>query len=507
MSLPPALPFGSPTAAIGMDEKDRGRARVLITIFSICAVGAGAFAALASQDVLPFVGGLLVIVLAAWAVPLPWTAVLLAAVLPFQLYLSAPGTFFTLRAALVLSIAIAARIAIAQRPSPGGGQPSSLVSQLTWLLPAALFLLVAVFAAFGAQDRYAAFKGIYDWLAVFITAFVFAQLRPRRATVRRILVAMIAAGVLQALLGLLQYMLGLDAVLGLLRLPASGLLYQPNLLRDRLNDLSFNWVTFDRALPFGTFINGIDYAVFLAATLSLIIALVITAERRPTVGSQRSWLALAASGLIIAIALLLTFKGSGALALLGGIAVIVVVSLPRLSRQTMFAALFVLAGALVLVLPFSDLLVQRALYLIQREQGLVGSVGRLAIWTSLLQFVPQRPLFGYGLNNWISLIEPQLTLHDGASTLVLSAPESAYVSTLVDTGLVGFVALASWLLGAVVTGYRYARRRGGMLYVGIVAALVALLAGNLTVSGLTTDQNGMLLGMLVGLIYGMERNE
>jgi len=40
-----------------------------------------------------------------------------------------------------------------------------------------------------------------------------------------------------------------------------------------------------------------------------------------------------------------------------------------------------------------------------------------------------------------------------------------------------------------------------MLYAGVLAAIVALLCGNLTVSALTTDQNGLLLGVLIGMVF------
>ncbi len=574
MSMVPSVSLGSPRRASVLNQNDRERERALILIFTIAAVGAGALAAIASFPVLAFAGGLLLIAVAAWALPLIWLGPVLGALIPFQFYLPVPATSFTLRAALVFLVAVAVRIVVDRPRSSVGGRRSSVV----WLLPAVLFLLAALVAAWGAQDYYAALKGIYDWLVVVLTAMVVAALAPSAVTVRRILSVLIVGGVAQALLGLLQYVLGLDTVLGLLRLPISGLFYQPNLLKDRLGDLSFNWVTFDRALPFGTFINGIDYAVFLAAILSLIIALVIAREQpsagaefggetaraarhceeprsgdeaipdmteiaspqklllatiapqvsaglvapsggvtnrrqiephQPSaVGGQRSLIAHAVGAVPIAIALLLTFKGSGLLALLGGMAAIALGSLSRLSRKTAAIGLVLVVGALAVALPFADLIGQRALFLVQREQGSLSAVGRLQIWAGLSQFVAQRPLFGYGLNNAIALIAPQWTLREGALGFVFSTPESAYVSALVETGLVGFVALAGWLLMAVANGYQRARAaRQAAPFVSMVAALLALVFGNLTVSGLTTDQNGMLLGMLVGLIYGSQNDD
>ncbi len=478
-----------------------------MVLFGAAALSAGALAALASVDFLMVVVILLVVILAAWVLPLPWATILLAALVPFQFYIPLPGSSFTIRVALVFAYALAARLLLDQLPSLVDSRRSADVHQLGWLLPFILFLLCALIAAFWAQDRYVAFKGIYEWLAVFVAAIVIAVQRPSRLTVRLLLIVLIAGGVLQALLGLVQYALSLDGVIGLLRFPASRLLYQPDLLDERLTDLSFNWLTPDRVLPFGTFINAIDYAVFLAAIVSLAVALIITPKQQSVVGGRCTYLALVLSAAVIAIALLLTLKGSGALALAGGIAAIALFYLPRLSRRIVVFGVFMLLFGVALAVPSSELVGQRVLFLIQREQGIFGTTGRLAIWSSLLQFTAQQPFFGYGLNNAIAFVEPQRTLRDGASGFLVATPESAYVSLLVETGIVGVIAVLAWLLSALTIGFRRAVAGVTPLYLGMVAALAALLAGNLTVSGFTTDQNGMLLGMLVGMIHGMGRDE
>jgi hypothetical protein len=66
-------------------------------------------------------------------------------------------------------------------------------------------------------------------------------------------------------------------------------------------------------------------------------------------------------------------------------------------------------------------------------------------------------------------------------------------------GIAGLTALLVLFAGTFARAIR--RARADPIYVGALAALVAFWVGNLTVAGFTTDQNGMLLGMLIGMIY------
>ena len=319
--------------------------------------------------------------------------------------------------------------------------------------------------------------------------------------------------------------------------------YQPNLLRERLAEFSFNWLAGNRVLPFGTFINGIDYALFLAAMVGLASAWLMQVaggrrqeagggeqaaggrwqeaggRRQAAGGEQNDCLPPTASRLLltaycllsialIGIALLLTYKGSGLLALAGAGAVLVWALgvtratasrlLPPASRFPPTAS-WLLAGVLLLGIVFFEPLVQRGAFLIQRESSASYETGRLEIWGQALAALPQRPFFGFGLNNAGQLIAPTQSLRGGTFIAVANAPESAYVATLVETGVIGFAALL-WFIGAVLVR-AYQRARASLLYAGVLAAIVALLCGNLTVNGLTTDQNGLLLGVLVGMVF------
>lgn len=486
----------------------------LVFFFALAAIAFGVFAAWGSSEWLAFVGVVIVVLIAAWTLPESFLTPILIGLVAAQFYFPVPGASANLRGALIFVAAVALRIALS-RP----------LRHRAWMLPAALFLLVAFVAALGAPDRYAAFKGIYEWGAVFLTAFVAGELIASRAALTRAVIALVAIGVVEALVGLAQAALGVDRVIAILRAPLNEIFFQPNLLRERLTDLSFNWILFDRILPFGNFINAVDYAVFLAAILVLALSFVIAghdtakqsslsdvgiashAERSASLRTlaMTPRIILLVGILAMSAALLLTFKGSGLLALAGGALMIALFflngtcRLPRLTPRTLVVGSVLALATLVFAAPFADLLVVRAAFLIQRETGAVTSVGRLAVWAQLIPFLTQRPFFGFGLNNAIPLIEPIPTLIGGAFAYTTPAPESSYVAMLIETGLLGFSALMSLFAVTLVQAWHNARKSKDAIHVGIIAAFVALLVGNLTVAGLTTDQNGMLFGLLLGI--------
>jgi O-antigen ligase len=472
-----------------LSPNDIARERAVIAVCAFVALCLGAVAVVASDQWATSLLIALVFFVAAMTLPLPSVALLTVALIPLQFYFplgaaqSARGAFiFVVTAALRLL----ARRAIAR----------DLWRWRAWMIPAALFVLAAFAAAYAAPDRYIALKGIYDWLPVFAAAFVIGEIVETEFLRRALVVLLIAAGVAEAMLGLAQYAAGLERVIAALQSPLSAIFFQPDLLRERLADLSFNWIVFDRALPFGTFINGIDYAIFLAAILPLSLAMLFAARDRAAT------IVLLACAFVIGGALLLTFKGSGVIALTGGALTLALLHIPRFSARTLALGSVALLAAILLAAPFLDAVVERAQFLIQREAGVLSATGRVAIWAQLLAFLPQRPLFGWGLNNAAHLVEPLPTLRAGAFAFNIPAAESAYVAALIETGISGFAALMIFAVVILLRAFRNARAANApAIHIGIVAAMVALLCGNLTVAGLTTDQNGLLLGVLIGMAF------
>jgi len=481
---------------------DATRERVVVLVCACAAMAWGVVAAAASGGL---VIALFIIALfgaLAFILPRAWLGVALVVLIPLQFYFPLTESFY-LRGALVFVAAAALRVlvtrlAVSRQPSAISGGRS-----FAWAIPAALFVIAATLAAFGAANRYAALKGIYDWLPIFAAAFVVGE-TTRGQWRARLPIVLVIVGVAEAMLGWVQTWFTPDQIAELLQGGASQWLYQPNLVRERLTDFSFNWVLGNRVLPFGTFINGIDYAIFLAAIAGLGIAL-LTADRsteyaiRNTLHVSRFAFYVLALALI-GLALLQTLKGSGLIALAGAGAVWVWVYGARLRAvQVSLVAMIGLGALLLLGAIFFEPLVQRGAFLLQSETGESYETGRLEIWGQLFAALPQRPLFGFGLNNAGQLIAPTQSLRGGAFIANTNSPESAYVATLVETGIVGFAFLA-WFIGAILAR-AFRRARDSTREVGVLAAIVALWCGNLTVSALTTDQNGLLLGVLIGMVF------
>ncbi len=477
---------------------DQARARVIVLACAAAALAFGGFAALGSEQWVATMLVALCFVVAAWCLPLSLVALALAALTPAQLYFAFAGTF-NLRGALLFVFAAALRVLVTQnwraRLRDGDWRTASIA--------AAIFLGAATSAAITAPNRYLALKGIYDWLPIFASAFVIGIVVRTPRLARQIVIVLIGAGVIEAWLGLAETALGLPRVLAALRSPFSELFFQPNLLRERIEQVAFNWIAFDRVLPFGTFINGIDFAIYMAALLALVIGLLV-GQTQPAKSKIRiaTFLTLAACAILFGGALLQTLKGSGLIALTGGLLALGGLSLPRWSPRTLALGVLVGVVALALAAPFYDAIATRVIFLIQRETGIVTTSGRAAIWAHLLGYVPARAWFGWGLNNTALLVEPLPSLMAGTFVFNTPTAESAYVAVLVETGVIGFVGLMTFLALALARAWRSARRAETPAWViGVGAAIVALLCGSLTVVGLVTEQNGMLLGLLIGLIF------
>jgi large-conductance mechanosensitive channel len=487
-----------------LSETPRERAIGLVCAGTAVAFGAlsalGADQAIATTLVVGAFG------VAALILPLSWVALGLAALIPLQIYFPFAGAL-NLRGALVFSSAAALRVFVTLLARSSRQSMLGSLRSLPWLIPAALFVFAALAAVPTALNRYEALKGIYLWLPVFAVAFVFGEIVRSEWLVERIIVALIAAGVGEAALGSIQTLLDAPRVIGILQLPISSLVYQPNLLRDRLADLSFNWLFNQRVLAFGTFINNIDYAIFLAAILTLVLAQLLgespTTTARSTPYAIRHTLVLAVCAIVLAVALMQTIKWSGILALAGGVGTIVLLSSRRLSSRLVWLGALGGAAALAIAALFSGDIASRVLFLVQREGGAFSTAGRVTTWLHLLGFLAQRPLFGFGLNNAPFLLDASPSLSGGAFVLNLSGPESAYVAILAETGIAGFAMLAVFFAVILTRAYRNLQStQWTARAIGLGSAVVAILFGNLTVVGLTTDQNGMLLGALIGLIFG-----
>ena len=106
------------------------------------------------------------------------------------------------------------------------------------------------------------------------------------------------------------------------------------------------------------------------------------------------------------------------------------------------------------------------------------------------------------MNNATFLVDPAPVLIGGTFHFKSTPPESAYIALLVETGIVGFAISAGFLIVVLARAYHNVRAAiAPAAPIGILAGLAAILLGNLTVVGLTSDQPGMLFGALIGMAF------
>jgi exopolysaccharide production protein ExoQ len=90
----------------------------------------------------------------------------------------------------------------------------------------------------------------------------------------------------------------------------------------------------------------------------------------------------------------------------------------------------------------------RALFLVERTEGVGMLTGRPDLWAILMEYARERPIGGYGYG---AFFDPERGLDMAAriGTWAFGGPHSVYLGALVDLGVVGLLCLAIVLLGCV----------------------------------------------------------
>jgi O-antigen ligase len=134
------------------------------------------------------------------------------------------------------------------------------------------------------------------------------------------------------------------------------------------------------------------------------------------------------------------------------------------------------------------------------------SAGRVeGLWLPLLPEVMRSPIYGSGLGS-IMWSEPMRS-GGGANVLQVTHPHNAYLQALLDMGALGLILLCAYFFH-VWRGFRTLRLDPDLspalrgLYQGAAAALLALLASNLTDGSLTPRPEQALLWLVIGMMYG-----
>ncbi len=439
-------------------------------------------------------------------VPLTWSLPALVFLIPFRLYVDIPGT--TLELALTNFIVVGlgavclASLLLRGRPRLMG-----------WELAIALWVIWTVASLAWTSQFVASLTGVFRWLMVFSAILIASQCVLRAAdpagAARRLLIALLALVGFWSIVGFIEVALGIDPIFAFLKSPAAAVFYPPLFLQERLAARNFNWLSGNEVQPFGAFLNAIEFGILTAVGVGSALALAV--GRRAL---APRWLVLAV--LILASAAnIACMKGTGWLA--AGVAVaIAFISLGRSIRRVVGVSLMTLAVIGLLVYIFRETLIERVQALAARE-GTEGAaaqaLSRPAIWSYYLTAVIAQPITGGGVSTSILSGPVHWTIPQGGGTsvAVVLPTENSYLTTAIETGLVGLTLLLVSVIGALIRGLRLARRHpdrplaqaAGTAAIG----LAAILAGNLTVDAFNGEILGVLMGVLMGIIVAANRLE
>jgi O-antigen ligase len=435
--------------------------------------------------------------------PLSWSVPTLVFLVPFRFYVSLPGSKFEFALTNFIIVGFAGACLAA---GLAGERPRFrrwellIIAWLTWTL---------VSLGWTSQPA-GSLRGVFQWLMVFGSILISARCvieatDPTRAA-RRILIALMALVGVWCIVGFVEVALGLDSIVGMLGTPAAAALFPLGLLDTKLGAFDFNWRSGNDVQPFGPFINAIEFGIFTAIGLGSAVALAV---RRSALVPR--WLVLSVFALAAA-ANVACLKATGWIA--AGVAIAVAfVSLGRSLRRVIGISVATLAVIGGVLFAFREALIQRVQDLAARE-GQTGATAealtRPAIWLGYLDVARTQPLTGLGLGAAISYGPVHWTRLRGGDAVAVQLPtENGYLTVLVESGVVGLGLLTATLVGAAVIGLKLSRRfpndplaeAGGIAAIGIAA----ILAGNMTVDAFIGDINGVLEGVLVGIVIAANR--
>ncbi len=356
-----------------------------------------------------------------------------AGLLPWLL-LAEPFLPTTLNVLLIWGIA---GIALGRRLVRGRSLP-----EIPLGMPLGILAGVLVISATGSIDPHGSLLDLVLWLSyLLLFVLVAVDIRSRR-TLLRYAYLLLAGGGLVSLPGLYQLVRGVKT--------------------------SATWVDLAHNPGLTTRIYSVFsdpnfYAMYLTLLLPLAAALLFR-------GGRRRRLPVAVTGLLLVASLVYTFSRGGWVAATVALAVWVALVAPRFLCLAPLAALSI---------PFLPGTVRHRLASFTNLAGSHMLHYRLLIWQGVLPLIQRYPLTGLGL---------------GAGSFVLAYPNTMlagipayhahnlYLETLLETGLPGLAAFAYFFLSFYrlgLRGWAAVLRLGDPLTVGIAAAAVAAVSGNL----------------------------
>jgi O-antigen ligase len=235
----------------------------------------------------------------------------------------------------------------------------------------------------------------------------------------------------------------------------------------------------------GPYENPIDLATYLMMLLLLLFGYGLA-------GRQRRWPILTLGAALVAC--LARTEATGAWLGIGvGIVAMMCASARMRWHALALLGLVGLAGVLFLKHTgrFGDLL----------SPAEIGKVDRWAMWQAALGMIQDRPLFGHGVNTFMS---NYLDYWVGGEHQPRYA-HNCYLQMTAETGLAGLVTFL-WLLGCLferlVAALRRLRRNDQMLLVGALASLVAFVIHSAVDTNFYSLRQAALFWTIAGLTLG-----
>ena len=476
---------------------------VFLVGFVVVATTAAAVAAV-EPDLLGVLSFTAALVSALLVVPLEIAVAIVIVIAPIRIYMVAPVIGVNVSLTTVAIILIGLTV-IARSLATGAIR----LTRGEWLL--VVWWAWMAIGVLWSVDRTVSARGLLQWTLFFVVVVLTTRSVVRAESHERVLrlfiTSVVALSAFWCLVGVLQMLSSRESVLAVLRQPIAAMLFSPNLMRDKLVLMNFNWIRDGNVQPFGPFINSISFGIFTAVGIAVTagaFARRFTSFPRVVVGAM----------MVLAVMInIATLKGTGWMAAIVGLIVLNVAlggSVKRAVVGLLVSVLLVGVTAFV----FRELIVERVLSLVAREgvsAGTLTAISRPSIWLHYVHVAWADRFVGTGLFTAENFGPVQFTTAGAGGTTTVRAPtENGYLAILVEQGIIGLTLFVIVIGGACLRGIRVARRRkdhalataAGLAAVGASAILV----GNMTVNDFANDTSLILLGLFVGIILAAVRH-
>ncbi len=406
---------------------------------------------------------------------------LLVFLVPWQIYLSNwPGSTYTFRLSDILLVwTVLYTIITSPRTLKQLGS--------IWLFPLVLFCGLAIVIGISRGDLYAAGKFTLDWW-VSISFYWLLQAWGSRLNWPKLIRVFLFSYALQAGLGIVQMIIADPVVIfAILKTPFASWFFDPDLISVRVNNENLNFIWQGRVYAFGTYLGASGLGITLAIASLVAWAKVVDVKIKRLNRSTEFYLGLLLSGVSI-----LAMKRSGWLALLGGILLIVLLSLHFRKLNGQKIILFALFGVMVGGLAYA----QRDNLMSRIIDQIGWQYGREQTWPAYLNLVVYKPI-GYG---------PNYPLGSQAIGLpgffdYSMGPDNTYLHLALTSGILGLGAFL-WLIFYAVWQLWQTRRFGNEYeIIAILSGLAAFLIGGMFVISLGDLQNNGVLFLLLAWAY------